>query len=93
MQWPEVRNAYPDQWLVIEALEARTTPDQQRILDRLAVVDRCPDGAAAFQAYRRLHQQYPQREFYSVHTSKEELEIEERRWLGIRRAHETVAPA
>ena len=93
MQWPEIRNAYPDQWLVIEALEAHTTPDRQRILDRLAVVDRCPDGAVAFQAYRRLHQQYPQREFYSVHTSKEELEIEERRWLGIRRAHETVAPA
>jgi len=34
MQWPEVRNAYPDQWLVIEALEAHTTPDRQRILDR-----------------------------------------------------------
>ena len=93
MQWPEIRNAYPDQWLVIEALEAHTTPDQQRILDRLAVVDRCPDGAAAFQAYRSLHQQYPQREFYSVHTSNEELMIEERPWLGIRRAYETFAPA
>ena len=84
MQWPEVRNAYPDQWLVIEALEAHTTSDRQRILDRLAVVDRCPDGAAAFQAYRRLHQQYPQRELYSLHTSREKLEIRESRWLGIR---------
>ena len=93
MQWPEIRNAYPDQWLVIEALEAHTTPDRHRILDRLAVVDRCSDGAAAFQVYRRLHQQYPQREFYSVHTSNEEFEIEERPWSGIRRAHETVAPA
>jgi hypothetical protein len=93
MQWPEIRNAYPDQWVVIEALEAHTTPDRQRILDRLAVVDRCSDGAAAFQAYRLLHHQYPQREFYSVHTSKEELEIEERRWLGIRRAYETIVPA
>lgn len=92
MKWPEVRNAHPDQWVVIEALEAHTTPDRQRVLDRLAVVDTCPDGAAAFQVYRRLHQQYPQREFYSVHTSREELEIEERRWLGIRRAYETVAP-
>ena len=86
MQWPEIRNAYPDQWLVIEALEAHTTPDRQRILDRLAVVDRCPDGATAFQAYRRLHQQYPQREFYSVHTSREELDIEERRLFGILRS-------
>ena len=41
MKWPEVRNAHPDQWVVIEALEAHTTPDRQRVLDRLAVVDTC----------------------------------------------------
>jgi len=92
MQWPEIRKAHPDRWLVIEALEAHTTPDRQRVLDKLSVVDTCLDGATAFQSYRRLHQQYPQREFYSVHTSKEELEIEVRRWLGIRRAYETVVP-
>ena len=85
MQWPEVRNAYPDQWLVIEALEAHTTSDRQRILDRLAVVDRCPDGAAAFQAYRRLHQQYPQREFYSS-TPATKSWNRGAPWLGIRRA-------
>ncbi len=35
-------------------------------------------------SYRRLHGCYPQRELYFVHTSREELDIEERRWLGIR---------
>jgi len=84
MQWSDIRAAYSDQWVVIEALEAHTTPDRQRILDRLSVIDTCPDGAAAFQAYRRLHQQYPQREFYSLHTSRETLDIRESRWLGIR---------
>jgi len=63
MQWSEVRQAYPDQWLVIEALEAHTAQNQRR-LDRLAVVELCADGQAALQSYRRLHQQYPQREFY-----------------------------
>ena len=92
MQWPEIRKVYPDQWLVIEALEAHTTPDRHRVLDRLAVVERCLDGAAAFQSYRRLHHQYPQREFDPVHTSREELKIEERRWVGIRRVHATAAP-
>lgn len=92
MQWPEIRKTYPDQWLVIEALEAHTTADRHRVLDRLAVVDRCLDGATAFQPYRRLHHQYPQREFYSVHTSKEELVIEDRRWIGIRRGHATTVP-
>ena len=87
MQWPEIRKAYPDQWLIVEALEAHTTPDRQRVLDRLAVVELCPDGSAAFQCYRRLHQQYPQREFYFLHTSRETLDIRESRWVGIRRGN------
>lgn len=86
MQWPEIRKAYPDQWLIVEALEAHTTPDRQRVPDRLAVVELCPDGSVAFQCYRRLHQQYPQREFYFLHTSRETLDIRESRWVGIRRA-------
>jgi len=34
--------------------------------------------------YRRLHQQYPIREFYFVNTGRETLDIRERKWLGIR---------
>ena len=83
MHWVDIRKAYPDQWLVVEALEAHTTNDR-RHLDRLAVLDTCKDGQAAMQCYRRLHQEHPHRELYFVHTSREEVEIEERRWLGIR---------
>jgi hypothetical protein len=57
MLWAEIRQAYPNQWLIIEALEAHTTPDKQRHLDCLTVVDTCPDGSAALQRYRYLHQQ------------------------------------
>lgn len=91
MRWLEIRRAYPDQWLVIEALQAHTTPDSNRDLDRIAVVERCEDGHTAMQSYRRLHQQYPAREFYFVHTSREELDIRERAWTGIRRGHATRA--
>jgi hypothetical protein len=86
MKWPEIRNTYPDQWLVVEALEAHTKPDNRLHIERFAVVEPCADGSSAMQAYRRLHQQYPEREFYFVHTSREELDIRERNWLGIRRA-------
>ena len=85
MLWPEVRKAYPNQWLIVEALEAHTTPGNRRQLGRLAVIESCADGEAAFQRYRQLHQEYPAREFYFVHTSREELDIRERQWLGIRR--------
>ena len=91
MQWPEIRRAYPDQWLVVEALEAHTTSDRQRVPDRLAVIELCPDRSAAFQCYRRLRQQFAQREFYFLHTSREVLDIRESRWLGIRRGDAVTA--
>ena len=91
MLWSEVRRTYPDQWLVVEALEARTTPDSQRQLDRLAVVDICSDGTAAMQLYRSLHQQYPHREFYFLHTSRAEPDIVERQWLGFRRGNALIS--
>jgi hypothetical protein len=83
MRWPEVREAYPNQWLVIEALDAHTVNDR-RILDRVAVVELCSDGASAMQRYRDLHKRYPMREFYFVHSSRETIEIVEHWWLGIR---------
>lgn len=83
MQWQEIRAAFPDRWLLIEALEAHTEGDRRR-LDRIAVIETCPDGAAAFNRYRELHRQDPRREYYHAHTSREELEIYEERWLGVR---------
>ncbi len=84
MRWYEIREKYPDQWLIIEALEAHTE-DQRRLLDQIAVVQVCSDGAAALQEYRQLHQHYPQREFYYVHTAREALDIRERQWLGMKK--------
>ncbi len=83
MQWTEIRAAHPDQWLVIEALEAHSESDH-RIFDRVAVVEACTDGRAAMKRYGELRREYPQREFCFVHTSKARLEFEERLWLGIR---------
>jgi len=86
MRWDEIRQQYPDQWLIIDALEAHTRGDRRK-LDQMTVVEVCPDGAAAYRRYRELHQQHPQREFYFVHTTREELDIRERHWLGLRRKH------
>ncbi len=90
MQWSEIRQAYPNEWLIIEALQAHTTSTHQRLIDRIAVVERCADGNSAMQSYRRLHQQYPAREFYFVHTSRDELDIREQQSLGFRRSHAVI---
>ncbi len=84
MRWTDIREQYPDKWLIIEALEAHTEDDRRK-LDQVAVVEVCSDGAAAFHRYRELHRQYPPREFYFVHTAREELDIRERHGLGLRK--------
>ena len=61
------------------------------VADRIAVIETCPDGAAAMQSYQRLHREYPSREFYFVHTGREDLDIRERRWIGVRRADAAYA--
>ena len=86
MTWNEIRTRYPDQWLIVEALDAHTE-DGRRKLDQLAVVALCADGSEALERYRALHHQYPKRELYFVHTARESLDIRERRWVGLRRNH------
>jgi len=83
MRWTQVRADHPDQWLVIEAIAARSE-GQRRVIDRMAVVAICADGSAAMHSYRELHAVRPERELYFVHTATPALAIDERLWLGIR---------
>ena len=83
MQWQEIREHYPDQWLLIEAIKARSEKGR-RILEDLAVVDVFEDSTVALKSYARLHREAPQRELYVFDTDREKLEVTERRWLGIR---------
>ena len=83
MNWEEVRVAYPDQWLVVEAVEAYTTSNHYRIPEKIAIVEQCVDGKAAFDSYRKYHAEYPSREYYFIHTSRVKFEVLERHWMGI----------
>ena len=86
MRWAQVREQYPNHWLIIDALEAHTEGNR-RELDQMTVVEICPDGATAYRRYRELHRQHPAREFYFVHTAREKLDIRERHWWGLRRSY------
>ncbi len=83
MQWQEIREHYPQQWLLIEAIKAHSEASK-RILEQLAIVDTYPDSVSAMKDYARLHREAPGRELYVFHTSRETLDIVERQWLGIR---------
>ncbi len=85
MKWEEIRTHYPQRWLLVEAIKARSEANK-RILEQLAVVGTFSDSGAALKSYQQLHHQAPERELYVFHTSRETLDITERRWLGIRGA-------
>ncbi len=83
MKWKEIRGHYPNQWLLVEAVRAHTESDK-RILENIAVISTFSDSAPAMKAYIRLHRELPERELYVLHTDREETDITERRWVGIR---------
>jgi hypothetical protein len=85
MKWQEIRAAFPGQWLLVEATAAHSEHNR-RILDDIAVLATFPNGKSAMNGYIELHEKGPQRELYVLSTVREELDIEELRWLGIRRA-------
>jgi hypothetical protein len=85
MPWPEIRERYPHQWLLLEATEAHSSGGQ-RILESLTVLETCPDGLFAMRRYGEIHVQDPHRELYVLHTDRETVEIEETHWAGIRAA-------
>ncbi|MFZ5912037.1 MAG: hypothetical protein ACOYYU_18670 [Chloroflexota bacterium] len=85
MKWQEIRDHYPQQWLLLEAIEAHSKANR-RILDQLAVLGVFQNSSVAFHSYVELHREAPERELYVFHTSRTTLDIKERRWLGIRGA-------
>lgn len=84
MNWNEIRSTYPKTWLVVEALDAYTDQNSKRIITDFKVIDVCSDGISAFNKYREFHKVDPNKEYYYLNTVRENLEIEERKWVGIR---------
>lgn len=84
MKWDDVRNTYPSRWVVIEAIEAHSEGNK-RIIDKIAVIDSFMDGTRnVLLENAKLQRLYSGREIFVVHTSRSELDIEERRWVGVR---------
>ena len=84
MKWQEARQKYPDQWLLLEAIEPTTTEDEWRV-DKLSVIAEYDDGSTAFKAYGRLQAKHPERHLFIFHTSRPKIEIGVRRSVGLRR--------
>lgn len=84
MLWVEVKKTHPNQWVIIEAIEAHTEGNK-RIIDQMTVVNTYQDdNNKALVQYLQFHRKHRERELYVVHTSRPELNILEEKWIGVR---------
>lgn len=76
--WEEVRQKYPSEWVLIEAIDAFSAKGK-RIINQVTVVDVFGNyGNTALRQYARLHKMYPESELYIVHTKRPYLDIKVR---------------
>ena len=83
MKWNEVRATFPNNWVLFEVVEAYSKAGKRNIED-LAVVDSFEEWLDAVKKYKETRSINPYGEFYFFNTAREELEILERDYLGLR---------
>ena len=83
MKWNAIRKQYPNSWILLEATAAHSA-NKKRILDELKVIEVYGDSPTALERYKNEHNLNPLRELFVLHTSREIIDVEERRWVGIR---------
>jgi hypothetical protein len=83
--WDQVRDLYPNAWVLVQAMSSHSD-GTQRVLDAMNVLDVFDDSEPALRHYLKLHKEDQRKEMYVVHTKKENLEIRELKWAGIRAA-------
>lgn len=84
MKWNEARNVYPNKWLLFEAIEAYSEKGK-RIVEEISVINVYDNGKDALKEYADKHKKDKSREMYVYSTKNEELLIEERNWIGVRK--------
>lgn len=82
MNWPIIREKYPDRWVLVEAIKANSK-NRKRHIDEMAVLFDYSETKDAWNAYKKHHLAEPDREFYIFHTSNESLEVLEQPFTGV----------
>jgi hypothetical protein len=75
MDWQTICEQHPHNWVIVEAIKAYTE-GAARIIDELDFVRAFgEDWTAAWEHYKKLHHADKQREYYVLHTNRENLNI------------------
>ena len=74
MNWQQIREHYPQRWIIVEALNA-VTRGSQRVIDELTLIGVFDDWESPWQAYTSLHDADKWREYYVLPTDRVELNV------------------
>ncbi len=75
MTWQEIRQKYPHRWVLVEALDAFTQGESRIIPTLQMVASFGDDWREVWEAYKQVHHADKWREYYYLHTDREELNI------------------
>lgn len=84
MKWTDVRNKYPNKWILIKVIEAKSE-NGLRIVENLEVLNTFERSQDALKEYSIKHKLNKSDEMYVYHSSKDSLKISERVWMGVRK--------
>lgn len=76
VKWCDVKNAYPNKWLLIEALEAHVEGIIY-VPDSIMVIGAYLESREAFTNYKTAHNRNPRKELLVVHSSRNDLKMEQ----------------
>jgi hypothetical protein len=76
MKWQQIRESFPGRWVVIEAIDASTSPSGQRLITELLLVEAFGDEwEPAWEGYKQAKRRQRRGEYYVVHTDRVDLDI------------------
>jgi hypothetical protein len=63
VKWSNIRDTYPNRWVLVEALATHSN-NHKRTIEEMSVVSEYDDPKRAWASYKNLHFSEPTREFY-----------------------------
>lgn len=83
MKWEEITELHPSRFVLIEAIRV-SSHNRQRKLEEMAVIQDFDNPQEAWSSYKELHKLQPSRELYVFHTSRNDVEVVEEFFSGVR---------
>lgn len=83
MKWINIRDQFPDCWVLVEALTSHSISNK-RTINEMSVISNYINPKEAWDTYKRLHFSDPSRELYVFYTGNEHIEVIEQPFTGVR---------